>query len=84
MVLGVALNRRDALVERVEDRVFEPRPRKLGEEPLDGTHPRGRGRSEVKRPIGVVLQPFVNFGRLVGGDIVEGDMNLVSGQGDRF
>ena len=26
VVLDVALNRRDALVERVEDRVFEPRP----------------------------------------------------------
>ena len=33
----------------------------------------------MKRPIGVVLHPFVNFGRLVGRDVVEDDMNLGSG-----
>jgi len=33
----------------------------------------------VKRPIGVVLRPFVDLGGLVGGDVVEDDMNLGSG-----
>ncbi len=78
VVLNVALDRRNALLERAEDRVLEPLPRELGEETLDGIHPRGRGRSEVKRPIGVVLQPFVDLGRLVGGNVVEHDMNLGS------
>ena len=32
----------------------------------------------MKRPIGVVLQPFVGLGRLVGGDVVEDNMNLGS------
>ena len=79
VVLDVALNRRDALVNRIEDGLLEPLAGQLGEEPLDGIHPRGRDRSEVKRPIGGILQPFVDFGRLVGGDIVKDDMNLGSG-----
>ena len=33
----------------------------------------------MKRPTGVVRQPFVDFGRLVVGDIVEDDMNRGSG-----
>ena len=53
VMLDVALNRRDALVERVEDRVLEPLPRELGEETLDSIHPRGRSRSEMECPIGV-------------------------------
>ena len=73
------LDRRDAFVERVEDRVLEPLPRELGEEPLDGVHPGSRGRSEVKRPIGVVLQPFADLGRLVGGDVVEHHVHGVPG-----
>ena len=78
-MLDVTLDRRDALVERTADRVPEPLPRKPGEEPLDGVHPRGRGRREVKRPVGVVPQPFVDLGRPVGGDVVGDDMNLGPG-----
>ena len=78
VMLDVALNRRDALVERVEDRVLESLPRELGEELLDGIHPRGRSRSEMERPIGVAFQPLVDLGRLVRGNVVEDDMNLGS------
>ena len=78
VVLDVAFDRRNTLVERVEDRVFKPPPRRLGEKSLYGIYPRGRGRSEVKRPIGVVLQSFLNFGRLVEGDVVNDDMNMGS------
>ena len=39
VVLDVVLNRRDTLVERVEDYVFEPWPQKPREDPLDGIHP---------------------------------------------
>ncbi len=33
----------------------------------------------MERPVGVVLQPFVDVGRLVGGDVVVHDMNRGSG-----
>ena len=36
VVLDVPLNRRDALVKRVEDRILQPLPGQLREEPLDG------------------------------------------------
>ena len=52
-VLDAALGRRDAGVQRVEDRVLEPLPRQLREEPLHGVHPRRRGRREVERPVGM-------------------------------
>ena len=47
-VPDAVLDRRDAGVERVEDRVLEPLPRRPREEPLHGvhhgTHPGRRGR----------------------------------------
>ena len=51
VVLEVALDRRDALVQRVENRVPEPLPRAPREETLDSVHPGCRGRSELKRPV---------------------------------
>ena len=33
----------------------------------------------MEAPVGMMLQPFVGLGRIVGGDIVENDMHLGSG-----
>lgn len=40
---------------------------------LDGVGPRGRSRGEVEVPAGAVLQPFLDLGRLAGGDFVQDD-----------
>ena len=55
VVLDVSLDRRDALVKRVEDRILQPLPRQLREEPLDGVHSGRRGWGEVERPVGTAL-----------------------------
>ena len=68
-VFNVSLNRRDTGVQRVEDRVLEPVPRQLREEPLHGvnhgTHTGRRGWREVERPVGMALKPLVDLGRVV-------------------
>ena len=79
VVLDVALNRRDAGVQRVKDRVLEPLPHQLREEPLHGVHPRRRGRREVKRPVGMALQPLADLGRPVGRHVVKDDVHRGSG-----
>ena len=74
-----AFGRRNALVNRIEDRMLESLPRKLREDPIDGVHPGGRGRREVESSALVALRPVVGLGRLVRGDIVKNDMNRGSG-----
>ena len=68
-VLDAALDRRYAGVQRVKDRVLEPLPHQLREEPLHGvhhgTHTGRRGRREVERRVGMALQPLVHLGRAV-------------------
>ena len=66
---------RDAGVRPVEDRVLQPLPRRPQEEPLHGAHPQGRGRREVKRPVGTRLQPLADLGRPVRGRVVEDDVH---------
>ena len=70
---------RDAGVKPVEDRVLQPLPRRPREEPLHGAHPQGRGRREVKRPVGTRLQPLADHGRPVRGRVVEDDVPRGSG-----
>ena len=79
VVPDVALDRRNALVKRVEDSVLQPLPGQLREEPLHGVHPGRRGRGEVELPVGAALQPFVDLGRLVRGDVVEDTCTGVPG-----
>ena len=79
--LGTSLGCSDALVERVEDRLFEPLPRELREEHFDGVNSEGGGRSEMERPVPTLLQPPADLDRLVGGDVVENDVNRGSGLG---
>ena len=44
-----------------------------------GTHPGRRGRREVKRPVGMALQPLVDLGRAVRRHVVENDVHRGSG-----
>ena len=83
VVRDVSLDRRDARVKRVEDRILQPLPRQLREEPLDGVHPRRRGRGEVERPVGTALQPRVDLGRLVRRDVVADDVHRGFGRDPR-
>ena len=57
VVRDASLDRRDAFVERVEDRILRPLPGQLREEPLDGVRPGRRGRGEAERPVGPALRP---------------------------
>ncbi len=79
VVRDAALDRRDAFVERVEDRILRPLPRQPREEPLDGVRPGRRGRGEAERPVGAALLPRADLGRPVRRDVVEDDVHRVSG-----
>ena len=57
VVLDAALDSRDAGVKRVEDRVLEPLPHQLREEPLHGIHPRRRGRGRRGTPPSGAARP---------------------------
>ena len=59
----------------MEDGILEPLAGQFGKKPLNGIDPGSRSRREVETPFGMILEPFVNLGRLVGGDTVENDMN---------
>src|SRR4051794_32987314 len=66
-----ALDRGLQLDERAERAPPEPAPGQLGEEPLDGVEPRGRGRGEVEGPAGMPLQPRHHLGMLMGAVVVQ-------------
>ncbi len=57
VVRDASLDRRDAFVERVEDRILRPLSGQPREEPLDGVRPGRRGRGEAERPVGPALRP---------------------------
>ena len=79
VMVDVVFDGGDALVARIEDRMLALLPPELGEKALDGVHPRGRCRGEMEGPVGTVLEPPVDLGRLVGGNVVENDMDRCSG-----
>ena len=83
VVRDVSLDRCDTRVQRVEDRILQPLPRQFREDPLDGVHPRGRGRRDVECPVGTALQPRVDFGRLVRRDVVADDVHRGFGRDPR-
>ena len=87
VVRDVSLDRCDTRVQRVEDRILQPLPRQFREDPLDGVHPRRRGRGDVEGPVGTALQPRVDFDRLVRRDVVADDVHRGFGRdprGDRI
>ena len=68
-----------------EHAASEPAPGQLGEEALDAVEPGRRGGREVKNEPGVALQPIHDLGMLVGGIVVEDDMDgLARRKGGRW
>jgi len=63
------------LLEGSEHPPFELPLTKGGKQAFDGVEPRGRRRSEVEHEAGMFLDPFHDLGMLVGGVIVEDDMD---------
>ena len=60
---------------RVEHAAFEPPPRQPGEQSLDGIEPGARFRGEVEDEARMPRQPSPHLGVLVGGVVVEDDMD---------
>ena len=75
VLLDVTLDRADKFARRIEDCILQPLPRRFREDALDRVHTGCRGRGEVKRPVGMVRQPFMNLGRFVGIDVTLIGMN---------
>ena len=68
----------------MEDAVLEPAPRKFSEEALDGVEPGARRRCEVEGPVRMPGEPGTALGVLVGGVVVEHDVDLVMSTCDRI
>ena len=62
----------DAAEHAAADGVFGDQ----AEEPFDEIDPRGRGRGEVKVEAGMALEPRLDLGMLVGGVIVDNEMEI--------
>ena len=60
---------------RVEGAALEPPAREDREEALDGVEPGGGGWGEVEHPSGMTRQPGADLGMLVGGVVVEDDVD---------
>ena len=66
--------------DRVEDAAFQSALGELGEEALDRVEPRTRGRREMEDETRVARQPGHDLGMLVGGIVVENDMDHLAGR----
>ena len=66
--------------DRVEDAAFQAAFGELGEEALDSIQPGAGRRDEMKRPAGMARQPCPNLVRLVGGIVVEDDVDDLAGR----
>src|SRR5262249_60543365 len=64
---------------RAEDAATDALPRHLGEEVLHRIEPGRRGRGEVKSPARMACQPGQHFRMLVGGVVVEDDVDRLVG-----
>ncbi len=64
----------------VEDAAFEPALGELGEEALDGVEPGAGSRRKMEAPARMSAKPRPNFRVLVGGVVVEDDVNELSGR----
>src|SRR5215472_6215910 len=67
-----------------ENPAFEAAPGQLGEEALNGIQPGGGGRREMKDKPRMPGEPGANFGVLVGGVIVEHDVDHLAGRNVGF
>ena len=76
----ISIDRRLQVDERAEDAATDALPCHLGEEVLHRIEPGRRGRCEVKGPARMACQPGQHFRMLVGGVVVEDDVDrLVRG-----
>ena len=66
--------------DRVKDAALEATLRQFGEEALDGVEPRARGRREVEGEARMAVEPGTHLGVLVGGVIVEDDVDGLAGR----
>ena len=64
--------------EGVEDAALEPPPGEFGEEAFDGVEPRRRCWREVENKPLVAIEPSPDFWMLMGGVVVEDDMDGLS------
>lgn len=62
-----------------EDTPFQSAPGELGKEALDGIEPGARGRREVEDEALVPVEPGADLRMLVGGIVVEDDMDDLAG-----
>jgi hypothetical protein len=63
-----------------EDAAFQSTPGKLGKEALDGIEPGARGWREVEDEALVPVEPGADLRMLVGGVIVEDDVDYLAGR----
>jgi hypothetical protein len=76
----ISIDRRLQVGNRAEDAAADALPRYLGEEVLHRIEPGRRGRGEVKGPARVARQPSQHFRMLVGGVVVEDDVDRLVGR----
>ena len=63
--------------DRPENAALQPPLGQDGEEPLDGVEPRTRRRREVEGEAFVPAEPCAHLGVLVGGVVVEDDVDIL-------
>src|SRR6202034_4316928 len=83
LIVGLAeeaVDRGLELDDRAEGAAFEPTPGQLGEEALHGVEPGGRGRGEMEDEPRMPTEPGANFGMLVGGVVVEDEVDDLGGR----
>ncbi len=81
VVLGEeAVDGRLEVHDGAEDAALEASLRELGEEALHRVQPGARGRHEMEGEARVALEPAPDLGVLVGGVVVEDDVNHASGR----
>jgi len=64
----------------VEDAAFQSAFGELGEEAFDGIQPGAGRRDKMERPAGMARQPCPNLVMLVGGIVVEDDVDHLAGR----
>ena len=84
VLLEEAFDRGLEVDDRMEDAAFQPALGELGEETLDRIEPGARGRREMEDETRVTRQPGHDFGVLVGGIVVENDMDHLAGRHPRL
>src|SRR5260370_20192437 len=70
--------------DRAKDAALEAAPGEFGEEALDGIEPRARGRGEVEDEARMARQPGLDLRMLMGGVVVDDDVDDLTGGGLRL